>query len=151
VTVSHHQTGRQSTYWKRDIRALLVRKFPKLLSAEELEPLFDFYAVCEEYLAPAMLRLTQFLNIEMREGLLTSHSTGLVRAFLADEMDSFEFITSDILHIGCRTKHLNVIDRADAYASMYQAKQMKRENKLNAAERLLTLSIAKLRQGEHDV
>jgi hypothetical protein len=36
--------------------------------------------------------------------------------------------------------------QADAYAGMYQAKQMKKEGKLTAAERLLSLSIAKLRQ-----
>jgi hypothetical protein len=52
---------------------------------------------------------------QMREGVLTSSVTGLVRATLANETDSFEFITSDILHIGCRTKHLNVIDKVQLY------------------------------------
>ncbi len=47
--------------------------------------------------------------------------------------------------MGCRTKHLNVIDKADAYASMLQARSMLAEGKLNAAERLLGLSVAKLR------
>jgi hypothetical protein len=103
--------GQHTPYWKDDIRAALIQKFPKLLSPEEMDPSFNLYNLCLEFLPPSMLRLSQFLNIDIREGVLTSSVTGLVRATLALETDSFEFITSDILHIGCRTKHLNVIDK----------------------------------------
>ena len=34
-------------------------------------------------------------------------------------MMRFSFVAGDIVSIGCRTKHISTVDKADAYASMY--------------------------------
>lgn len=99
-------SGNAADYWKMDIRINLSRKFEGILIAEEMAPEFDFFAFVEEYLPSALLRFAKFVSLELRDGMLTSSKSGLLKAILEKSTNTFEFITSDIVTIGCRTKHL---------------------------------------------
>ncbi len=128
-----------ASYWTT-LRTRLTEKFPGILSAEELSPEFDFRKACRDCYSLALPRLLVFLNIELEQ---TTHSSLMDIAASEDEIGKFEFVAGDVLDMGCRVKHMNTVDKADAAAYMYQAAELAK-TKPETASRLLNLALAKL-------
>lgn len=76
-------------YWQTDLRAMLQAKFPLLLSPEEMAEGNLFQLVADVF-PTAVLRLCSFVNITLREGMISSSTAGLAKAVADNQLDSFE-------------------------------------------------------------
>jgi hypothetical protein len=130
---------RDQDYW-RNLKQKLPEKFPSALSPEELAEDFSLQQV-PFVIRSALLRLLVCLNIELEKTTLAE----LLKACAdsVNTLQSFEFVSGDILNMNCRTKHMNMVDKADAYAYMYQAAAVAKKNP-GTASRLLNLALGKL-------
>ncbi len=78
--------GSKTKYWTHDVKEQLALKFPDLLSAAERHESFDLFGLFRDFLPAAMLRLTKFVCVELRDGILTSSTAGLVKAVMDNEV-----------------------------------------------------------------
>jgi hypothetical protein len=131
---------KDASYWKQ-LKTNLPVKFPSVLSVEESAedyPLREFFAPAYQ---AALVRLLECLNIELERGTLTALLDACSKGLQA--LSAFEFVSGDILHMSCRTKHMSTVDKADAYAYMYQAAALSKTN-AGTASRLLSMALGKL-------
>lgn len=126
-------------YWK-EVKGKLVEKFPGALSEEEFSDAFALYEV-PYVVRSALMRLLVCLNIELEKSTLAELQQACQDGKLT--LGTFEFVSGDILNMNCRTKHMNTVDKADAYAYMYQAAAIAKKNP-STASRLLNLALGKL-------
>jgi hypothetical protein len=130
----------QDSYWA-GVKQSLMEKFPSVLSAEEQAPGFDLRVHNGLIYWLALPRLFLFLNVELdkttyRE-LMERTGKGVA------EIQKFEFVAGDIVQMGCRIKHMNTVDKADAAAYMYQAAKLSRQNPATGL-RLVNMALGKL-------
>jgi tetratricopeptide (TPR) repeat protein len=130
-------------YWGDHLKTRLMEKFERALSAEELKPTYDLkQRLCKEggMESKLFVRVQQIMGLKfipsvMRE--FSKPSTGD-----ADVFNSYTpFDETDMEELGCRVKHLNIVERALGY--ILKTKARKHGIDPNARRRLLKQAMSK--------
>ena len=103
------------TFWAVELKTKISEKFPKCLFREEFRPSFNLRnAIIHSYLFTRFQQLGAFtLSNKINEDIQSvSHINDLPFRF---------FSASDILTIGAKVKHINVIDEAEANILFFEA------------------------------
>ncbi len=126
------------SYWL-ELKERLQNKFPGALSAQEMAP--EFSLQDQFVIQAALMRLLVCLNIELEKSSLSALLGACTEGL--EKLRMFEFVSGDVVNMNCRTKHMNTVDKADAYAYMYQAAAFAKKNP-GAASRLFSMAVGKL-------
>jgi len=121
----------------------LMEKFERALSAEEHKPTYDLkHRLCKEggMESKLFVRVQQIMGLKFIPSVMREFSKPSMA--LDDVFNSYApFDETDMEELGCRVKHLNIVERALGY--ILKTKARKRGIDANARRRLLKQAMSK--------
>jgi tetratricopeptide (TPR) repeat protein len=131
-------------YWGEHLKTRLMDKFERALSAEELKPTYDLkQSLCKDggMESKLFLRVQQIMGLKFIPSVMREFSKPSTSGD-ADVFNSYTpFDETDMEELGCRVKHLNIVERALGY--ILKTKARKHGIDPNARRRLLKQAMSK--------
>ena len=100
-------------FWKSFIKEKVQEKFKKILSPAEREESFNLKSLLEmEHFISLIDRVTQMIGIKFTSDCIETYRN-------YHKFKTFLFLTSDVVSVDTRVKHINLIDYAGGFFYIY--------------------------------